>query len=270
MIPIELLLGFTVTGVFSGLIAGLFGVGGGLIIVPVLATVLPLIGVGSESVMQVAVGTSLAVISVTAVSSTLSHHRAGGVRWLLFAWLSPGLIAGALVGAGLAHWLSGEALRIVVGVGALLAAARMAFGRTPESARNAPPAALLLPAGALIGSLSALIGIGGGTLMVPLLAFCGVPMRQAVGTSAACGLPIAWAGTAGMILAGWDVAGLPPGNLGYVSLPGFAALALGSVACAPLGARLAQRLPQQRLRQGFALLLLLIALRMLWSGLHPA
>lgn len=265
----ELILACLATGALAGLTAGLFGVGGGLIIVPSLALLLPRLGIGESTVMQIAIGTSLAVISATAVSSTWAHHRRGGIRWPVFATLTPGLVIGALLGAALAHRLDGNTLRLAVGVGALLVATKMAFGGSPAEHDRNPAAALLLPAGGVIGSLSALIGIGGGSLTVPLLSFSGVPMRQAVGTSAACGMPIAWAGMAGMVIAGWGLPGLPAGNLGYVSVPGFVAIAGTSVLLAPLGARLAHALPQAQLKRGFALLLLLIGVRMLWSGLAP-
>ncbi len=261
----ETLLIFAATGVGAGLLAGLFGVGGGLIMVPALALVLPGQGVGPAIVMQAAVGTSLAVISATSLSSMLAHHRQQGVRWDVLLRFAPGLAAGAVAGAFVAHALPGLVLQRIVGIGAILVAIQM-FLANPEKgdARNLKIRASpflqfeLLSVGGVIGLLSALIGIGGGSLTVPYLTWRGVPIRQAVGTAAACGVPIAWAGAAGFIAAGWSVAGRPEASLGYVVLPAFAAIALASVVTAPLGARLAHRLPPQVLKRAFAALLLVI------------
>src|SRR5688572_28120554 len=266
----ETLLIFAATGVAAGLLAGLFGVGGGLIMVPALALVLPGLGVGPSIVMQVAVGTSLAVISATSLSSMLAHHRQQGVRWDVFARFAPGLAAGAVAGAFVAHALPGLVLQRIVGVGAILVALQM-FLASPEKGdatlfqdeaekRVASP---FLLAGGVIGLLSALIGIGGGSLTVPFLTWRRVPIRQAVGTAAACGVPIAWAGAVGFIVAGWSVAGRPEFSVGYVALPAFAAIAVASVATAPLGARLAHRLPPRLLKRAFAALLLAVGISLL-------
>jgi len=254
----ETLLIFTVTGIAAGLLAGLFGVGGGLIMVPALAFVLPLQGVGPDVVMQVAIGTSLAVISATSVSSMLAHHRRGGVRWDLLRGLAPGLAAGAAAGAFVAHALPGTVLQRIVGAGAILVAGQMFLDAKPASHRGVPGPAGLCGAGGAVGALSALIGIGGGALTVPFLTWRGVPIRQAVGTSAACGVPIAWAGAAGFVMAGWHVAGRPGFSLGYVSLTAFAGIAVASVLAAPLGARLAHRLPPRALKRAFAGLLVVV------------
>ncbi len=266
----ETLLIFAATGVAAGLLAGLFGVGGGLIMVPALALVLPGLGVGPAIVMQVAVGTSLAVISATSLSSTLAHHRQQGVRWDVLLRFAPGLAAGAVAGAFVAHALPGLVLQRIVGAGAILVAIQMFLIRPEKGDRHLSELCLspfspfsLVAAGGVIGLLSALIGIGGGSLTVPYLTWRGVPIRQAVGTAAACGVPIAWAGAAGFIVAGWSVAGVPAPSLGYVVLPAFAAIAVASVVVAPLGARLAHRLPPQRLKQAFAVLLLGIGVSLL-------
>lgn len=259
----ELLLSYLATGVFAGLLAGLFGVGGGLIMVPALAILLALQGVGETVVMQIAIGTSLAVISATSISSALAHHRRGGVLWTVFRAMVPGLAVGALLGAATAHVLSGTTLRIIVGIGALLVAAKMAFEMQPKGRGRLPGLLGLGAAGTVIGALSSLIGIGGGSLTVPFLSFCRVEMRQAVGTSAACGLPIAWAGAIGFVVTGWSVDGRPPMSLGYVALPGFVGIAVASVACAPLGAMLAHKLPPKVLKKAFAVLLAVIGVKML-------
>lgn len=263
----ETLLIFALTGVAAGVLAGLFGVGGGLIMVPALAFVLPLQDVGPAVVMQVAIGTSLAVISATSVSSMLAHHRRQGVLWPVFRKLAPGLAAGAVAGAFVAHALPGLVLQRIVGVGAILVATQMFLDRGEkgdatlfggEAAKRVASPFSLFSAGGVIGALSALIGIGGGSLTVPFLTWRGVSIQQAVGTSAACGVPIAWAGAAGFIAAGWSVAGRPEFSLGYVALPAFAAIAVTSVLAAPVGARLAHRLPPRVLKRAFAGLLLAI------------
>lgn len=254
---------FLATGVLSGLLAGLFGVGGGLTTVPILALILTAQGFPEAHVMQVAIGTSLAVIALTALSSARAHHAHGAVRWSAVGTLVPGLVFGALLGAWTAHGLSTVVLARIVGIGALAVAAKMLLQADPRVRSSNPGRALLTCAGAIIGWASALIGIGGGSLTVPFLRLCGFDMREAVGTSAAAGIPIAWAGAIGFIWTGYNVAGLPEGQLGYISLPGFAAVAVASVLMAPMGARLAHRLPQLWLQRAFAGLLIIIGCTML-------
>lgn len=259
----EALLVFAVTGAAAGVLAGLFGVGGGLIMVPALAFILPRQGVGDAVVMQVAIGTSLAVISATSLSSMLAHHRRQGVLWPAFRLIAPGLALGALAGALVAHLLPGLVLQRIVGVGAVLVSLQMFLDRAPAATRSLPGAGGLFAAGSVIGLLSSLIGIGGGSLTVPFLSWRGVAMRQAVGTAAACGVPIAWAGAAGFMVAGLHVAGRPEFSVGYVSFSAFAGLAVASVLTAPLGARLAHRLPPRALKRAFAALLLGIGVMLL-------
>lgn len=259
------LLIFALTGAAAGLLAGLFGVGGGLIMVPALAFLLPALGVPEPVVMQVAIATSLAVIGATSISSTRAHHGRRGVRWDLLRSLAPGLAVGALGGAFVAHGLSGRALELTVGIGAILVATQMFFGATPAPRETVAvmPAGELLAVGSGIGLLSALVGIGGGSLIVPYLAWRGVTMQQAVGTAAAGGIPIAWGGALGFIVSGWNVPGLPGIHLGYVSVAAFFGLAVASVLTAPQGARLAHALPAKTLKRCFALLLASVGLLML-------
>lgn len=257
---------FLVTGATAGLLAGLFGVGGGLIMVPALAWVLPRLGYDAALIMQMAISTSLAVIAITSLSSTRAHHARGGVLWPVLLRFAPGLMTGALVGAFVADRLSGNTLKAIVGIGAILVALQMLLKRgTAVATENAPqpPTLELVGAGTVIGLLSSLIGIGGGSLTVPYMTLRGINVRQAVGTSAACGVPIAWAGTAGFIWAGLDHHALPAWSLGYVSVPAFVCIAIASAAVAPLGARLAHRLPPRLLKRLFALLLLGIGVKML-------
>jgi uncharacterized membrane protein YfcA len=261
----ELLAIFLLTGAVAGMLAGLFGVGGGLIMVPALAWILPLQGYTDSVVMQVSIGTSLAVIAITSLSSTLAHHRRGGVLWPVLARFAPGLVAGALAGAFIADQLTGHTLKTIVGTGALLVSIQMLLNLTPKVPREkiVPGSIELAAAGGAIGLLSSLIGIGGGSLTVPYMALRGITMREAVGTAAACGIPIAWAGTLGFMLTGPQQVTLPGWNIGYVSLTAFFGIAFASAATAPLGAKLAHKLPPLMLKRLFALLLALIGLKML-------
>lgn len=256
---------FLVTGAVAGALAGLFGVGGGMIMVPALVIVLGHQAVPPDIVVHVALGTSLAVIAATSISSTLSHHRRGGVHWQVLKFYGPALALGALVGAFVADVLPGQFLKKLVGISSLLISVQMAlnykFGAMQKLARPAPSE--LLSVGGLFGLLSALIGIGGGSLTAPYLALRGTELRHAVGTAAAGGIPIAWAGAFGYIVAGWNVEGVPSPALGYVSAGGFAILAVASTLCAPLGARLAHHLSPRALQMAFALMLALVAVQML-------
>jgi len=256
---------FLVTGVAAGVLAGLFGVGGGLIIVPALAVILPKLGTAPEVVMQSAIGTSLAVIGLTGISSTRSHHARGGVIWPIFWRLAPGIVIGSLIGAAIAHQVSSDVLKKCVGIGALLISIQMLIDAAPKPTRSAPGALGLGLVGSVIGALSALIGIGGGSLTVPYLSACNIDMRRAVGTSAACGMPIAWAGAAGFAFNGHGVAGLAPWSLGYIDLAAFAGIAVTSVLTAPLGAKLAHGLSPKLLKRAFAIFLAGVSLRMLLS-----
>ncbi|HVT37338.1 MAG TPA: sulfite exporter TauE/SafE family protein [Nevskiaceae bacterium] len=261
------LLIYLATGALAGVLAGLFGVGGGVIMVPALALVLPTQGVPAAVVMQVALGTSLAVIAITSISSTLAHQRRGGVRWDILLRFAPGLAIGAIAGAYVADHLNAGELKRTFGIGAVLISAQMFSGWQPRGLDEAaaPRTPELLGVGGLIGLLSSLIGIGGGSLTVPYFSARGLAMREAVGTAAASGMPIAWAGAIGFMLAGagHGTAALPDFSVGYVNLAAFFGLAVASTATAPVGARLAHTLPPQQVKRAFAILLLSTGLKML-------
>lgn len=257
------LLPFLAVGLVSGILAGLLGVGGGIVIVPGLAFLLAGGDVPPDRLMHVAVGTSLACIVVTSMSSLYAHHRRGAVQWHIFRMMAPGILFGAVLGALIADDLHSRALATVFGVFLLLVATRMLFGGQPVPGRSLPRALALGAWSTGIGALSSLLGIGGGTMTVPLLTWSNVPLHGAVGTAAAIGLPIALAGTAAFVVTGWNAAGLPVHSTGYVYWPAFLAVAPVSVAAAPFGARLAHALPVHRLRMIFAGFIVLIALRML-------
>lgn len=252
---------YLMLGAVAGFCAGLFGIGGGLIIVPALAflTQAP----PGAPLMHIAVGTSLAAIIPTALSSLYAHHRRGAVAWPLVRRLAPGIVAGTAGGAVIADLIGGDALRATFAVFLLGAALQMAFGALPAARRDLPGRAGMAAAGIVIGAVSALVGIGGGTLTTPFLAWCRVELRRAIATSAACGLPIALTGTAAYLIAGLNESGLPAGSSGYIHWPAALAIAATGIFAAPLGARLTHRLPVTLLRRLFALLLATVAVRLL-------
>ena len=257
------------TGVAAGVMAGLLGVGGGIIIVPVLDTALGVLDVDPAIRMHIAIATSLATIVLTSLSSARAHHQRGAVVFVLARRWGPLIFAGAVFGAWLASRLHGNVLALLFGSVAVLLGLRMLLfgGRNPVPGKALPPGGLarLLPLG--IGSLSAMMGIGGGTFSVPVLTLLGHSIHRAVGTSALFGLLISLPGALAYIAAGWGDARLPAGSLGFVSLPGLACIAPMTVLAAPLGARRAHRLSARQLNFAFGLFLVLVATRMLYRAL---
>lgn len=258
------LLGYLAVGAAAGTMAGLFGVGGGLIIVPALVFAFGLQGVDAAVTMHLAVGTSLATILVTGASSAWAHYQRDSIHREWFLSLLPGLMLGAVAGVFVAGALSGGLLGTLFGVFVVLMALRMALGIGPRAGRAAPGRLAMGLAGMIIGGVSALFGIGGGTLCVPWLSRCGASMTQAVGTSAACGLPIALFGALTFVVVGWGNPALPAGATGFVMWPAFLGIVLASVPFARLGVRLAHVLSARVLRLAFAALLLIVGLRFLF------
>ncbi|HSH47447.1 MAG TPA: sulfite exporter TauE/SafE family protein [Halomonas sp.] len=258
-----LLGGYLALGALAGTLAGLFGIGGGLIIVPALVAAFALQGVAESVSMHLAVGTSLATILITGSSSAWGHFKRGSIRRDWFMLLLPGLLLGAVSGVFIAGSLSGGALGRLFGVFLLLVAGRLVLIKSARAGTVAPRRPLMTLAGAVIGAVSALFGIGGGALSVPWLIRCGATMPQAVGTSAACGLPIALFGAATFIATGWSEPELPPGALGFVMWPALLAIVAASVPFARVGVRLAHHLPARHLRLAFAALLIVVGLRFL-------
>lgn len=256
---------YLLIGGFAGLLAGLLGVGGGLLIVPFLAWCFVEQGFNSAWIMHLAVGSSLATIVVTSISSVRAHHRRAAVRWDLFWLLLPGIVIGAFAGAQLARIVDTAFLRYLFASFELLVAIQMGFGIQPAAHRTVPGWRRSGAAGGVIGALSALVGIGGGTMTVPWLLWNRIAMHQAIGTSAAVGLPIAVAGAAGFVWAGWGQVGLPGWSSGFIYWPAFLGIAMMSVLTAPLGAHWAHQLPARRLKRLFALFLLGLALKMFWG-----
>lgn len=256
---------YLLLGAFAGTLAGLLGVGGGLVIVPVLAVLFAAQRIAPGSIMHLALGTSLATIIFTSLSSVRAHHAHGAVRWAVFARISPGILVGALLGALVADQLESRNLSLIFALFELTVAAQMWFGARPQASRTLPGRFALSAAGGVIGGVSAIVGIGGGTMTVPYLVWCNVAMREAVATSAAVGLPIAVSGALGYLYSGLEQADLPSASVGYIHLPALVGICLTSMLFAPLGARLAHRLPAARLKRFFALFLALLGLRMLFA-----
>jgi len=261
-------LGMLATGVVSGVAAGLLGIGGGAVIVPALSNALLLMGFDAEVVQHVAVGTSLAIIIPTGIMSARSHHKRGALDMAVLKLWAPFIVVGTFVGGLMAGWYSGDVLRVVFAVMAFVIAANIVFsfqtklmGHLHESKPTHRVAALI------VGYLSSLMGIGGGSLTVPTLVAFGHSMHKAVGTSAAIGVAIAISGTLGFLISGWGVDDLPPLSLGYINLVALVLVGVMATICAPFGAALAHRLDQKTLKYVFAIFLVAVGLNMLWKVL---
>lgn len=266
-LPVSLLL-FLVLGAVAGVLAGLLGVGGGLVLVAALAWLLPLLGIPQEAAMHAALASSLASIVLTAAASARAHHRRGSVLWPTVAWMVPGLLLGGWLGSGLAVRIDGNVLRTIVAGYCLLAAAQLLFGRrrAPRADGMPPPrGAGMTVAGTGIGAVSAVVGIGGGSMTVPLLVALGSAPVRAVGTSSACGVAIGLASAVGYALHAPPGA-LPAHALGYVYLPAAIGVAAASMLAAPYGTRLAHHLSGEALKRVFAAFLVLVAVSLLLGG----
>jgi uncharacterized membrane protein YfcA len=263
-----LALGLVIAGAVSGLTAGMLGVGGGIVVVPVLYHVLGLIGIDPGVRMHIAVGTSLATIIPTAFSSVQAHNKKGAVDWVLLRrWTVPMLI-GVVAGSILAGIARGQVLSIVFVCVALPVALHLAFNSEERRIADRLPqgaAGLTLPA--VIGGLSTMMGIGGGTIGVPVMTLFGVPIHRAVATASAFGVIISIPGTIGAVIGGWQAPNLPPYSLGYVNLMGFLMIAPVSFFAAPFGARIAHDMDRVKLRRVFALFIAVTAARMLYDAL---
>lgn len=253
-------------GLVAGVLAGLLGVGGGIVIVPVLFTVFPYMGVDPAHAMHLAVGTSLATIIPTSISSMRAHHRRGAVDWDVLKSWSLSIVVGVVIGTAIAAAVKGVVLTVVFATFATIMAVRLARQKDhSEKAAVLVGGWLRRALGFVIGALSVMVGIGGGTLSVPSLTACGYPVRRAVGTASAIGLVIALPGAIGFVVSGWGLENLPPLSLGYVNGAGFALIVPMTMIAAPWGAHLAHTLPPHWLRRGFAVFLLVTAARMFWS-----
>jgi uncharacterized membrane protein YfcA len=261
-------LGLLVTGVFSGLAAGLLGIGGGAIIVPALSTALSLMGYDSDVVQHVAVGTSLAIIIPTGIMSAQAHYQRGALDMRVLKLWAPLIVVGTFIGGLMAGYFSGDVLRIVFAVMAFVIAANIMFAFQTRLMGHLDNSSLTHRISAfVVGYISALMGIGGGSLTVPTLVAFGATMHAAVGTSAAIGVAIAVSGTLGFIISGWNEVGLPPFSVGYINLVALVLVAILAAVFAPMGAAIAHRLNQQTLKYVFAAFLVFVGLNMLWKVL---
>jgi uncharacterized membrane protein YfcA len=242
-------------GTITGFVAGLLGLGGGMIMVPFVTMILSARGFPPEYTVKMAVATSLATICFTSLSSVRAHHSRGAVLWPVVRLLAPGILVGSLAGAQLAVALPGRMLGILFGIFVAFSATQMFLDRKPAPGRTLPGPAATFSVGAGIGLLSALVGAGGAFVSVPFMTWCNIRIHDAVGTSSALGFPIALAGTAGYIWAGQGLPQMPPGAVGYLYLPGLVCIAAASMVLAPVGARTAHRMDIRPLKKVFAVVL---------------
>ncbi|MDO8958197.1 MAG: sulfite exporter TauE/SafE family protein [Rhodocyclaceae bacterium] len=256
------LLGYLALGAVAGFFAGLLGVGGGAIMVPVLALMFAAQGMPAEHVMHLALGTSMAAIIFTSLSSLFAHHRHGAVIWPIVKVITPGVAIGTFAGAQLASLMATRPLAIFFALFMSYVAFQMLANIKPKPSRQLPGVLGMYAVGSGIGLISALVAIGGGSLSVPFMTWCNIKMHHAIGTSAAIGLPIAVAGAAGYLLSGLRVADLPPGSFGYIYLQALAACVAMSMLTAPLGAKAAHSLPVGTLKKIFAGVILLLVAKM--------
>lgn len=258
-------LSYPVLGALVGLMAGLLGVGGGAVTVAVLTPLFLAQGFPREQVVHMALGTSMAAIVLTSLSSARAHHAHGAVRWDVVRTITPGILAGTFAGTFVASRVESGPLAIFFAVFTAYVSGQMLLDIKPRPTRTLPGPVGVTGVGLGIGGISALVAIGGGSLTVPFLTWCNVPVRNAIATSAAVGFPIAVAGTLGYIVNGWGAQGMPPWTAGYIYIPALVLVAGVSVTMAPLGARLAHRLPVPLLKRIFAGVLLLLCTQMLLS-----
>jgi uncharacterized membrane protein YfcA len=259
LIEPQLVLELAILGLATGFLAGLLGIGGGMLMVPFITIILTSKGYPSEYTVKMAVATSLATICFTSLSSVRAHHRRGAVLWPVARMLAPGILVGSLAGAQLAVALPGRVVSVLFAIFVAFSATQMFLDRKPKPSRTLPGRWGTFGVGGVIGMLSALVGAGGAFISVPFMTWCNVKIHEAVGTASALGFPIALAGTLGYILAGHDMPPMPPGSIGYLYLPGLVVISLASMTTAPLGARTAHRMDIRPLKKAFAAVLYLLA-----------
>lgn len=256
---------YPVLGLVVGFFAGLLGVGGGGIMVPMLTTLFLAQGFGLEQVVHMALGTSMATIMLTSVSSLRAHHTKGAVRWDIVRAITPGVLLGTFGGSFIAARVDTVPLAIFFAIFMAYVSAQMLLNVKPKPSRDLPGPVGMSATGLGIGGVSALVAIGGGSLSVPFMTWCNVKVQHAIGTSAAIGLPIAVAGTVGYLVNGWNASGTPPLTLGFIYLPALVLVGVVSVFVAPYGASLAHRLPVATLKKIFAGVLVLLCVKMLYN-----
>ena len=258
-IDLHLIVELILMGACAGYLAGLMGIGGGMIMVPFMAFILTAKGFPADYVVKMAVATSLATICFTSLSSVRAHHQRGAVLWPVVKLLAPGILLGSIIGAQIAVALPTKILSTVFALFVAFSATQMFLDRKPKPTRTLPGGLGMFGMGNLIGLLSSLVGAGGAFVSVPFMTWCNVKIHEAVGTSSALGFPIALAGTLGYIWAGQDMPNMPPGSVGYLYVPGLVFIALASMSTAPLGARTAHRMDIRPLKRVFAVALYILA-----------
>ena len=259
LLDFQLVLGLLLIGTCTGFLAGLLGIGGGMIMVPFVTMILAAKGYPADYTVKMAVATSLATIAFTSLSSVRAHHQRGAVLWPVVKVLAPGILVGAVLGAQIAHALPGKLLGVLFALFVAFSATQMFLNRKPRPSRTLPGPLATFGVGNLIGLLSALVGAGGAFVSVPFMTWCNIRIHDAVGTSSALGFPIAVAGTAGYVYAGLGLPEMPAGSIGYLYLPGLAVISVASMLMAPLGARTAHRMDIQPLKKVFAVVLYCLA-----------
>lgn len=263
-----LIIELALLGIGSGFLAGLLGIGGGMVMVPFITLIISSRGVAPDLAVKMAIATSMATIIFTSVSSVRAHHQRGAVRWDIARRLAPGIVVGSMAGSlGVFALLKGSYLALFFGLFVGFSATQMFFGKKPKPARQMPGSAGQFAAGGVIGFLSGLVGAGGGFISVPFMAWCNVAIHSAVATSAALGFPIAVANVVGYVISGWNIDKLPPASFGYIWLPALVVIAICSFLTAPLGAKAAHNLPVDKLKRIFASILYLLAAYMLYKGI---
>ena len=262
----QLVLELLLLGSVTGFLAGLLGIGGGMLMVPFLTLLLSHKNFPPDLVLKMAVATSLATICFTSLASVRAHHARGAVRWDVVKLLAPGIVVGGLLGAQVAKALPNTLLALLFAVFIGFSATQMWLNKKPAASRQLPTGAGMFGAGGLIGLLSSLVGAGGAFISVPFMTWCNLPIHNAVGTSAALGFPIALAATVGYVIAGWSLHDLPPGALGFLYLPALLVISVASMSTARWGAAAAHRLNITQLRRIFAVLLYGLAAYMLFRA----
>ncbi len=260
---VSIIFTYLAVGAIAGVLAGLLGIGGGLVIVPMLVFCFTRQQIPDEHIMHIALGTSMASIIFTSVSSFMAHHKRGAVHWSVVRRIVLGILTGTFFGTYIAAGMSTNFLKGFFVAFLYYVATQMIMDKKPEPSRSLPGNAGMFGVGNAIGIVSSLVGIGGGTLSVPFMIWCNLPVHHAIGTSAAIGFPIAVAGTVGYIVNGLKTVNLPLHSIGYIYLPALAGIIVSSVLTAPLGVRLAHSLPVSKLKRVFAVLLFMVGTRML-------
>ena len=264
----QLIVELAAIGICTGFLAGLLGIGGGMVMVPFITFILSHRGVDADLAVKMAIATAMATVIFTSVSSVRAHHKRGAVRWDLVKGLAPGIVLGSLISSlGVFALLKGSYLAIFFGLFVGFSATQMFLDKKPSPSRQVPAAAGLMGAGGVIGFLSGLVGAGGGFMSVPFMTWCNVAIHNALATSAALGFPIAVANVAGYIVSGLSVQGLPDDAFGFIWVPALIIIAACSVFTAPLGAKVAHGLPMKKLKRIFASVLYLLAAYMLYKGI---